>query len=287
MNELVSIVLPTYNGSKFIKESIDSCLNQTYKNIELIIVNDCSTDNTEELIQSYHDERIVYVKNDQNQKLPKSLNIGFSKANGTYLTWTSDDNFYVNNAIEKMVTHLENKKVDLVYAPYKTINETGKVDGFREVGEIKHILKDNIVKACFLYTKEIQHTLKGYGTDLFLVEDYDFWIRAAYNNFKFGKLEEELYYYRFHDASLTETRRKEISAALYKLLSHHVENFENAKKKDFLNGGVYLKLAKLSNVNGENIETRKYLWESFEKQPSIFFSLAFIKTFIKTFNSYK
>ena len=128
MENLVSIVLPTYNGEKFLRQSIDSCLHQTYKNIELIVVNDCSTDQTEEIILSYNDSRLVYHKNTTNQKLPNSLNIGFSLAKGDYLSWTSDDNYYHPEAIEKMVNVMETGQ-DLVYAPYWTIDDANQITG--------------------------------------------------------------------------------------------------------------------------------------------------------------
>src|SRR3990170_3452478 len=105
----VSIVLPTYNGEKYIRQSIDSCLNQTHENIELIIVDDCSIDNTPEIIKSYKDSRVKSLRHDQNKFLPHALNTGFSNATGEYLTWTSDDNYYAKEAIEKMVSFLKNR----------------------------------------------------------------------------------------------------------------------------------------------------------------------------------
>ena len=89
----VSIVLPTYNGSKFLSRSIESVQEQAETDWELIIVNDCSTDNTLDIAQKYaqQDKRISVITNEQNKKLPASLNVGFSRAKGKYLTWTSDD----------------------------------------------------------------------------------------------------------------------------------------------------------------------------------------------------
>ncbi|MCV3482379.1 glycosyltransferase family 2 protein [Campylobacter sp. CNRCH_2014_0184h] len=82
MNKLVSVIMPTFNGasSGFLAQSIESVLNQTYKNLEFIIVNDCSTDNTLEILQEYakKDHRIQIINNQKNQKLPQSLNIGFT-----------------------------------------------------------------------------------------------------------------------------------------------------------------------------------------------------------------
>ncbi|HXL56803.1 MAG TPA: glycosyltransferase family 2 protein, partial [Chitinophagaceae bacterium] len=98
----ISIVLPTYNGSKYIRTSIESCLNQTFTDFELIIVNDCSTDNTASIIEEYaaKDSRIIIIHNAFNKKLPLSLNTGFDIAKGKYHTWTSDDNYFAPNALE-------------------------------------------------------------------------------------------------------------------------------------------------------------------------------------------
>ena len=98
-NPKVSIVLPTYNGARYLKSSVESCLNQTHKNIELVIVDDCSTDETPDIVRSYNDPRIRYVRNETNQRLPRSLNIGFALATGDYLTWTSDDNEFLPHSI--------------------------------------------------------------------------------------------------------------------------------------------------------------------------------------------
>ena len=117
----VSIVFPSFNGSLFIKDSIQSILAQTFEDFELIIVNDCSTDNTLEICTEFakQDKRVRVISNPHNLKLPASLNVGFSKSKGDYLTWTSDDNVYKPNAIEKMVLALDsNPKVDLVSYNY-------------------------------------------------------------------------------------------------------------------------------------------------------------------------
>lgn len=92
----VSIVLPTFNGSKYIKQSVESVLSQTFTDFELIIVNDCSTDDTLSICNELKelDSRITIISNETNKKLPASLNIGFRRAVGEYFTWTSDDNLF-------------------------------------------------------------------------------------------------------------------------------------------------------------------------------------------------
>ena len=281
MSKLVSIVLPTYNGKDFLKKSIDSCLNQTYQNIELIIVNDCSTDTTEQIILSYFDSRIKYIKNETNQRLPKSLNIGFINASGDYLTWTSDDNYFDSMAIEKMVSALEYQEVDLVCAPYFTIDNCDVITGERVVGKQTDVLIDNVVKACFLYKKEVHEKLNGYNSALFLVEDYDFWIRAAFENFKFYQLIEKLYYYRFHDNSLTETRRNDISKALYNLLKDHEVLFREKNKNEFLKAEFYLKLSNLALANKE--KAFQYYKKALSKKAILVFNKVTLKIILRSF----
>ncbi len=91
---LVSIVLPTYKRAHVLPSAIRSVLNQTYTNLELIVVDDNSPDDTRDVVASFGDPRIRYVRNEPNLKLPRALNRGFSLARGEYLTWTSDDNLY-------------------------------------------------------------------------------------------------------------------------------------------------------------------------------------------------
>ena len=124
----VSIVLPTYNGQDFISESIESIIRQTYTDWELIIVNDCSTDDTQQIIDKYilMDKRIRTIKNCVNKKLPESLNIGFRNANGELLTWTSDDNIYLPDALSEMVKFLDNNPDSyMVCAAMQVIDEKG------------------------------------------------------------------------------------------------------------------------------------------------------------------
>jgi len=280
MDKLISIILPTYNGSKFINQTIDSCLNQTYQQFELIIVNDCSTDHTESIVQEYDDPRIRYFKNEQNLKLPKTLNAGFAKANGEYLTWISDDNYFADDALAKMVVALEEKNSDLVCAPYYTINDENEITGSREVGPVENILLDNIVKACFLYKKEVHSKLEGYSGDLFLVEDYDFWIRTVYHGFKLSFLQEKIYYYRFHDGSLTESRRKDIAKALFGLLEYHISRFEESKYANLVNANVYLRMAKIAS-GVVDLDGKKYLRKAFQEDKMTVFDPEFLKAFVK------
>ena len=202
-NPKVSIILPTYNGSKYVRASIESCLKQTYKNFELIIVDDCSTDETPQVIQSYKDGRIKYVRNAQNQRLPRSLNIGFKQATGEYLTWTSDDNQFLPTAIEEMLSFLQaNPDADFVYTDLYILDfETGQTL-IRQLPSKMEIGKLNRIGACYLYTRKVYESIGDYNPDYELVEDYDFWIRIS-RKFKMAHLPKALYIYGDHSNSLT------------------------------------------------------------------------------------
>ncbi len=225
--KLVSIILPTYNGEKYIQQAIDSILKQTYQNIELIIVDDCSKDRTSTIVQEYAkiDDRIHIIKNDINQKLPSSLNIGFSQAHGDYYTWTSDDNLYYENAIEKMALFLDNnEKTNFVYACEEFIDENGIKIGFRQhPKDMDEMYCNNIVSACFLYRKKVHSELGGYDTNKFLIEDYDFF-RRAYIRWGMSYIPEILYSYRRHSGSLSETKMIEVRKRKIELLEESLKD---------------------------------------------------------------
>ena len=104
---LVSIIMPVYNGEKYVADSINSILNQTYKNIEFIIINDGSNDKTSSIISSYKDNRIIFIKNDKNNGIVDSLNYGFSIANGNYIARMDSDDISHLKRIEKQVRFME------------------------------------------------------------------------------------------------------------------------------------------------------------------------------------
>jgi glycosyltransferase involved in cell wall biosynthesis len=203
-SELISIILPVYNGEKYLAISVESCLNQTYQNIELIIVNDCSTDATLTIINHYTalDSRIRVINNIENKKLPRSLNIGHEAANGDFITWTSDDNYYELNALEVLLKTLKLNEVDVVYSNIRLVNSDGDFRRFVFFLPFENIIFGNFIGSCFLYSKDVFERNNGYKEDLFLVEDYDFWLRAALHS-RFYLLKEILYSYRIHNNSLT------------------------------------------------------------------------------------
>ena len=227
---LVSIILPIYNGERFLSISIESCLEQTYKNWELLIIDDGSSDRSPDIARDYSqkDKRIRYYRNPENLKLPRTLNRGFSFAKGDYLTWTSDDNYYRPEAIRKMVSILEATGAGLVFTAYSAIDEAGNTMFLnRAPADYRHAIWDrNFVGDCFLYSREVYETIGGYDPDVFLCEDYDYWLRV-FARFDVAYIDEDLYAYRQHGGALSQTHRKGQYEMLEKVL---LKNF--AQKKD-------------------------------------------------------
>ncbi|MEO2064642.1 MAG: glycosyltransferase [Christiangramia sp.] len=203
---LISVILPVYNGEKYLSESIESVLHQSYKNLELIIVDDASTDDSYLIAERFkkNDERIRLYQNPINLGLPASLNRGHEIAEGNFLTWTSDDNIFAEEALKLMYESLLNSKADVIYSDYEVIDEEGGKLYEAILKPINYLLFENVIGACFLYRDEVFKKNGGYNENLLLLEDYDFWLRASRHS-KFSKLERKgLYFYRNHSESLTE-----------------------------------------------------------------------------------
>lgn len=205
----VSIVLPTYNGERFLRQAIESIIKQKYTDWELIIVNDCSTDSTPDIAKEYAsmDSRIRIINNDVNKKLPESLNIGFRSARGKYLTWTSDDNLYLPDAIYEMHSYLEeNHESMMVCTKINYIDESGKETGLSISYDPHTIYAHDSVGACFMYRRQVINDVGEYDTDMFCAEDYDYWLRIlkCYGHIDF--IDKPLYLYRDQPGSLTATK---------------------------------------------------------------------------------
>lgn len=228
MNPRVSIILPVYNGAECVSNSIDSVLAQTYKDFELIVVNDCSTDNTWEILQEYagSDNRVKAYTNEVNKKLPRTLNAGFEHATGEYLTWTSDDNMYRPEAIERMVKFLDdNSDCAMVYTDMTLVNELGDEikEELKVAAQPKELRIRSICGACFMYRSSVAKQVGEYNPDLFLAEDFDYWIRISEVS-KIMPLHENLYTYRLQPASLSGSLKWEIiKAQKIKVLDLHFD----------------------------------------------------------------
>jgi glycosyltransferase involved in cell wall biosynthesis len=229
----ISVILPTYNGERWLAEAIQSVIDQTEENWELIIVNDGSSDNTLKIAQVFaaKDRRISVISNPENLQLPTALNIGFASARGEYFTWTSDDNIYQPNALEKMASHLDcNPKTDLISMNFSFIDENGtiKSEDFDSIHKYQrdaaHLLHGCNVGAAFMYRKTIAEKVGQYDEDKFCAEDYDYWCRIAL----IGKIDytsDNIYQYRQQSRALSVIKRSQVEEKTTQIQKQYAEAF--------------------------------------------------------------
>lgn len=125
-DDLVSIIMPSYNTADFISETIDSVLNQSYKNWELIIVDDCSTDNTDEIIKKYlSDQRIRYLKNEKNSGAAVSRNYALREAKGKWIAFLDSDDLWLPEKLELQVNFMKYHNYNFSYTSYEEVDENG------------------------------------------------------------------------------------------------------------------------------------------------------------------
>ncbi len=194
----ISIILCTYNGARYLGESIDSVLAQTFGDFELIIVIDGSTDETRDVIAKRPDPRIQVI-DEGHQGLPESLNKGFARAQGRYWTYTSDDNAFLPDALRVMFDYLEARpRVPMVCTDLYIMDSNGRTISYNDDAW-----------ACFLYRADAARLAGPYRPEFWLVEDVDFFLRLQHVAGPIERVERPYYRYRVHPKSLTATQARE------------------------------------------------------------------------------
>lgn len=190
-DKLVSILLPTFNGSKYIKSSIESILNQSYRNWELIIIDDGSTDKTEALVSVYlnPNSNIRYIKNDKNLGIQRSLNKGLSLAIGEYIARIDDDDEWVDtDKLKNQVEFLEKNKEYVLVGTGVIVVDEDKKEIFRYLvpSSDKKIRNKILGKNCFVHSSVVFRKNKalefnGYSEEQEVkhLEDYDLWLKLG------------------------------------------------------------------------------------------------------------
>lgn len=267
----ISVILPCFNGASMLPTAIESCIKQSFEDWELIIVNDCSKDNTLEVALHYAsiDNRIRVIDNETNLKLPASLNRGFSEARGLYYTWTSDDNIMHANMLQELSSFLDrNPECGLVASDYIVIDEHDNLKRKVELPDnLSVVIFLNDYLGCsFMYRKEVAKHVGDYRVDLFLVEDYEYWMRIAMQ-YPIARLNKILYSYREHPKSLTSTRKLEIKERLVRMRLSYLDKVESKMQGNpKLLALFYFRI--VDNLVGK--EQKKYIWHFTLKQPIYF-----------------
>lgn len=216
-NPRISVIMSVYNGERYLREAIESILNQTFADFEFLIVNDGSTDGSLEIIQSYQDERVRAINNEQNIGLTKSLNKAIRQARGGYIARQDADDISLPNRFEQQIEYFDkHPEIALLGTSVYKIDEQGKVVGRiiapanpgRKAKQFSH--------GSTMFKREVVDRLGGYNELFRYCQDYELWARIAKYN-KVRNLTQVLYKLRFHGENIRSLKRNE--SALYHLLA--------------------------------------------------------------------
>ncbi len=220
---LVTVLMPVYNTELYVKQAIESILNQTYTHFELLIINDGSTDASVEMIKSFTDERIHLVENEGNLGLIATLNKGFTLAKGAYIARMDADDVALKDRLKEQVKYLEaHPEVGVLGCAYAELkhDEIGKATVFlSDHDALKSVLFFNSCMAhptVMLRTEFIRKNELSYNPEFKHAEDYEFWVRTIEQT-RFSNLPKVLLYYRIHDKQVS---TKEIAAQ--KVVGAHI-----------------------------------------------------------------
>jgi glycosyltransferase involved in cell wall biosynthesis len=216
MNDLVSIITPSYNTEKYIKETINSVLSQSYKNWELFIVDDNSSDNSIEQVKKYADERIKLIINSQNFGAAICRNIGINKANGKWIAFLDSDDLWETTKLEKQIKFMQNNGIDFSYTQYSEINEQSlplniKNSGPKIINERK--MRNYCYPGCLTVIYNQDKIGKINITDLPKNNDYALWLKVV-KHANCYLYPEVLAHYRVRKNSLSNT-------SYFRLIRHH------------------------------------------------------------------
>jgi glycosyltransferase involved in cell wall biosynthesis len=223
MNEKikVSIILPTYNGAKYIKQAIESILTQSYPLWELIILNDGSSDNTENIVKEYinKDKRIIYLKDEINLGVQKSLNKGLKEARGEYIARIDDDDEWINkDKLQKQVKFLDdNHDYVLIGTNGIVVDEKRKkltdydVPETDELIRISMLLKNPFIQSSILTRKNILLEIGGYSEEKNIknIEDYQLSLRIGLQG-KLYNMKEPMVMYMIREGNISSNNKKDI-----------------------------------------------------------------------------
>lgn len=228
MNELVSIIMPSYNTAKFISETIESVLAQTYTNWELIIVDDCSTDDTDAVVRPYlADGRIRYIKNEKNSGAAVSRNRALREAKGKWIAFLDSDDLWLPEKLEKQIAFMEKNNCRFSYTNYIEIDENSVPNG-RSVTGPKKITRHGMYNYCWMGCLTVMYDAETVGlvqiADIKKNNDYAMWLKVC-EKADCYLLEETLAKYRKRSGSIS-------NHGYTKLIKWHYKLYREAEKKN-------------------------------------------------------
>lgn len=185
-NPIVSIIIPTYNRSKYIKKAIESCINQTYKNIEIIIIDDFSSDNTKKIIEKFFDNRIKYYKNSSNKWPSYSRNKWLELSSWKYINFLDDDDELLPKKIEVQLQKFKTSKIKNLWAVLSWVEYKRKNKKTIELNNYSWNLYDKLLEKFYikwilnlLIKRDFLTTIKWFDENIDYKEEYDFYLRLS------------------------------------------------------------------------------------------------------------
>ena len=244
----VSVIVPVYNTEKYLKKCIDSLLNQNFEDYEIIVINDLSPGNAEEIIKSYNDKKIVYIKNKTNKGIGYNRNLGIKKAKGEYVCFIDSDDYVKEDFISKMYNYSKENNLDLCVCDYVNVDEEGNklkefnlsdfcITNYEENNKI--LCEINLAPWNKLYKKDMLVKNKIEFSETLKYEDLSFVALSIKNSKKIGKINEQLNYYTIHNNSETTTRDKRVFD-IFKQLDIVRDEYKSGKYLDELTVSVLL-----------------------------------------------
>lgn len=234
MNDLVSIIMPSYNTEKYISESIASVQKQSYADWELIIVDDCSADNTDEIVKPFlSDKRIKYIKNETNSGAAVSRNRALREAKGKWIAFLDSDDLWLPVKLEKQIAFMKKNDYHFSYTNYVEINEASIPNG-RFITGPKRITKHGMYNYCWMGCLTVMYDAETVGliqiADIKKNNDYAMWLKACKKEDCY-LLDEVLAKYRKRSGSIS-------NHGYTKLIKWHYKLHREAEKKSSLVSAV-------------------------------------------------
>ena len=244
----ISVIMSVYNGEEYLCEAIDSVLSQSFKDFELIVINDCSTDKTREILEKYEnlDARVKVHTNEVNLRLPSSLNKAISLAEGKYIARMDADDICLPDRLEKQYAFMEARPdITLSSCRFMTLKKgviaSGGCGGKTDTEDIKAMLlvTNPILHPGIIAKADVIREL-GYDKSFTCTEDMELWSRFVMTDNKIEIQPEYLMIYRLHDKQITETTRErqrgEVVAIQKRYFASLLEEMDEELEKFYING---------------------------------------------------
>lgn len=251
----VSILMPVYNAEPYLSEAIQSMLNQTYVDFELIILDDCSTDRSAEVVQTFSDARIVYHRNEVNSGLANNLNTGLKLATGKYIARMDGDDISLPHRLQTQVDFLESHPdIDLCSCAMQMFGADNQLwirDRDPEQVKITMMFYSAVLHASSVFRRDVfEKNNLYYKQETFPAEDYDLWARAAFF-FRMVNLPDVMYLYRMHRTQVTSTDPRSAEKCReiqIRYLSKALPVLSEKEIVDFVDGFIAYKISEIAEI---------------------------------------